>query len=56
MKIEKVKTFSYSKKMVDMLAVAIKKAVEEVNCDPRCIDWLSYHPDFYRQQPNKKAA
>ena len=50
------KVFSYSLRSVEILAVALKNAIEETQDDPRCIDWLSYHPDFYRHQKDQKAA
>lgn len=48
------KSFTYGSKTVEVLASALQKAVEETQCDPRCIDWLSYNPDFYINQENKK--
>lgn len=50
------KVFSYSLRSVEILALAVKEAIEKTQRDPRCIDWVSYHPDFYRQQKDQKAA
>jgi hypothetical protein len=40
------KDFTYDSKTVELLASALQKAVEETQCDPRCIDWFRYNPDF----------
>lgn len=49
MKTEKVKQFAYTEEMVEVLAVALKKAVESTGCDPRSLDWFNYRPDQYRR-------
>jgi len=54
-------TFAEFKEKSPLLAKAFTDAIE-VACeqldynDLQCIDWLSYNPDFFIEQKNKKAA
>lgn len=50
------KKFDYNERDLKVLADAIKKSCNSVGCDLRCFDWMSYNPDFYREQGSKKAA
>ncbi len=50
------KQFEYNERDIKTLAAAFENAFETVGCDMRSFDWLSYNPDFYRKQENKKAA
>lgn len=47
---EKSTKFTYDENDIAILANALLKAFEQIP-DIRCLDWLSYRPDFYR---NKK--
>lgn len=48
--------FRHDDRDIEILADALKKAFKKVDCDLRCFDWLSYNPDFYIKQQDKKAA
>jgi hypothetical protein len=48
--------FEYNERELKILANAIESACHSVGCDLRCIDWMSYNPDFYRKQESIKVA
>lgn len=50
------KYFDYSRKELKIFANVIEDSCRSVGCDLRCFDWMSYNPDFYRNQEKKKAA
>jgi hypothetical protein len=46
--------FKYDENDINILANALGEAFKQVSRDMRCFDWLSYNPDFYRNQKDKK--
>jgi len=40
----------------EAFSVALNTALSAINCDLRCIDWLSYNPDFFIDKQNTEAA
>lgn len=45
-----------SKILVEAWASALHKACNNLDFDVRCIDWLSYNPDFFIEQKNLKVT
>lgn len=41
--------FIYNEEDVEVLANALREAFKQIP-DIRCLDWISYNPDFYRNQ------